>query len=163
MRSIEIAAPSQYQGLAEKIRLIRDYYVASMKQASVRRFAEKSSVGDMGPSINVLFTRLRSHVKYIPDHVDAELIKSPGVMVDEINAQGWSGGDCDDFASLSYTLLRSVGIPAELAVVWYDNEASPRHILAVVPMKNGEKIPFDLVAPQLGVTQKNVTKVAYYV
>lgn len=162
MRSVEIPGPSKFQGLAEKVRLIRNYYLTSLQTPSVRAFAEKSSVGAAGASVNVLFARLRSHVKYIPDPIGFELIKSPGVMVDEINHQGWTGGDCDDFASLSYTLLKSVGIPASLAVAWYNGNSEPSHILTVVPMKDGTNLPFDLVAPQIGVTQSGVTKWALY-
>ena len=152
-------------GLADKVRLIRNYYTQSLRYAQVRAFAEKASMGTAGagkPSVNAMFAALRAVVRYIPDPVGAELIKAPWVMVDEINKQGWTAGDCDDFASLAYTLLRNVGVPAELAVAWY-GDALPRHIFAAVPLKDGKTmLPFDLVAPNIGVTKTGSTQVQYY-
>jgi transglutaminase-like putative cysteine protease len=151
------------EGLADKIDMIRRYYTSSLRYAQVRAFAEKSAMSKQGkPSINALFAALRSFVRYVPDPVGVELIKAPWVMIDGINKQGWTAGDCDDFASLGYALLRNVGVPAQLAVAWY-GDATPRHIFDVVPMKSGASmLPFDLVAPNLGVTKTGTTKVVYY-
>ncbi len=154
MRASETLSNKPEEGLADKIRLIRDYYVGSLRVPAVRLAAEKWSMDQNGrPSVSALFVKLRSFVRYIPDPVGAELIKNPALMVDDIRRQAWTAGDCDDFASLAYTLLRSVGIRAELAVVWYGADTLPRHILAVVPMKDRTYLPFDLVAPTLGITK----------
>ncbi len=155
MPATEIISGKANNGLADKIRLIRDFYVGSLRVPAVRAYAEKAGMDHKTgrPSISALFIDLRSHVRYIPDPVGAELIKNPALMISDIKRQGWTAGDCDDFASLAYTLLRSVGIAAELAVVWYGDDADPRHVLAVVPMKDRTYLPFDLVAPKLGVTK----------
>lgn len=162
MLSTEISGTSNYQGLAEKIRLIRSFYLNSLNLPSIRDFAVKSSMSAAGPSVNNLFTRLRSHLKYVPDPVGAELIQSPSVMVGQINKQGWTAGDCDDFASLAYTLLNLVGIRASLAVAWYGDNPNPSHIFVVVPMQDGSLLPFDLVAPSLGITKQGVSKWSVY-
>lgn len=138
-----------FQGLQTKIDAIRNFYVHSLGVPSIRHFAEKASLGPMGkPSLAALFSYLKGHLKYFHDPTGVEYIKSPQVMVSEIESRGWAGGDCDDFASLAYTLLRSLGYSAELRVGWYGG-ASPSHIYDVV-RRNGVMIPFDLTLRKLG-------------
>lgn len=159
-----IESNAQYEGLADKIDLIRDYFQRSLSYSSVRSFAVQNSMDNtLGKaSIQVLFANLKSHVRYVPDPVGMEYIKAPWVMVQEINSQGWTEGDCDDFTSLSYALLRTLGIPAEMAVAWYDEQPNPTHIFVLVPTKDGARLPFDLVAPRLGVSKTGITGVQVY-
>lgn len=163
MNTIPISSDKEYQGLADKIGLIRRYYEGSMRYPSVRAYAEKASMGpETLPSVETLFATLRAVTRYVPDPVGVELIKAPWVQVDEIRTRGYTAGDCDDFASLSYTLLRNVGVAAELAVAWYGDNPNPTHIFVVIPTKGGGRIPFDLVAPQLGVTKPGISMAAAY-
>jgi transglutaminase-like putative cysteine protease len=151
-----------FEGLIDKIDLIRGYYRDSLRVASVRALAEKYAADDMGsPNIVALFAGLRSIFRYVPDPVGAELIKAPWVQASEVGQRGYTMGDCDDAASLAYSILRSVGIPARLAVGWY-GETDPRHIWTEVPTRDGSYIPFDLCAPRLGVTKQNATAVQTY-
>lgn len=148
-----------FEGLADKIGLIRDYYRSSFKYPAVRRFAEKAAMGDDGrPSVANMFTYLKTHMRWMGDPVGVELIKAPWVLVSDINNQGWAAGDCDDQASLAYTLLRLVGVKADLAVAWYDDNVNPTHIFVVLPAADGGSIPFDLSAPKLGVTRERGLK-----
>lgn len=160
--AFEIQSDAPYQGLDDKIELIRRYYRESLNHPSVRAAAEEFSHEPfVSPSLPALFTRLRSHFHYTPDPVGAELIKSPWVMLEEIERRGWFAGDCDDASSLAYALLNNMGVPAKLAVAWKGGE-NPEHILVIVPMEGDAELPFDLTAPQLGMTHEDVTRYEIY-
>lgn len=62
-------------------------------------------------------------------------------MISEIEQQGYSAGDCDDQATLTYTLLNMIGIPAALRVAWY-GKTMPQHIYTVAFI-NGTWTPYD--------------------
>ncbi len=151
-----------FQGLGSKIRIIQDYYSRSDLYPSVRALAERLYMSAAHrATIQALFANLRASVRYVADPVGAELIKAPWVMAQEIAARGWTAGDCDDFASLSYSLLKSVGLPAVLAVGWYNNPL-PSHIWARFARKDGSVVDFDLCAPYLGQTKPGATRVSIY-
>ena len=147
--------------MADKVKLIVSYYQDSLRKPAVRAAAEEYGMDvTSNPNIVALFARLRSHFRYLPDPVGAELIKAPWVQVSEIGQRGYTVGDCDDAASLSYTMLHMAGIPAKLAVGWY-GEADPRHIWAVIPTSEG-MLPFDLCARALGESKPGATDIQYY-
>ncbi len=151
-----------FQGLADKIALITGYYGSSLRHPRIRASAEKYSLDETGsPNVVALFARLRSNFRYIPDPVGSELIKAPWVQLSEIDQRGYTMGDCDDAASLAYTFLHSVGVPAELAVGWY-GQPDPSHIWVEIPTKNGGYLPFDLCARQIGVTKEGASLVKRY-
>lgn len=128
----------------------------------MRAKAEEFSVdATHTPNIAALFARLRSVFRYLPDPVGAELIKSPWVQVGEIDQRGYTMGDCDDAASLAYSFLHSLGVPARLAVGWYGDK-DPRHIWVEAPTKDGSYIPFDLCARTIGVTKGGASTVQTY-
>lgn len=161
MRATLSDSEKPFQGLPDKISLITGYYGESLRHAGVRSTAERFSVDELGsPNVLALFARLRSHFRYIPDPIGSELIKAPWVQVSEIEQRGYTMGDCDDAASMAYTMLHSIGVPAKLAVGWYGRE-NPSHIWVEIPMKDGW-LPFDLCARQIGVTKDGATKVNRY-
>ncbi len=151
-----------YQGLADKVKLIETYYSESLRSPSVRKTAEKFSLDDFNkPNVAALFIRLRSHFRYVSDPVGNEYIKAPWVQTREIDTQGFTMGDCDDAASLSYCLLHSLGVPAKLAVGWYGHE-DPSHIWTEIETADGW-LAFDLCAPQLGVKKLDgLTRIERY-
>lgn len=151
-----------FQGLRDKIDVIKGYYISSLRYPSIRSLAEVGSMTKLGkPSVSALFAFLRGHTRYISDPVGAELIKAPWVMAAEMARQGWSGGDCDDLASLAYTCLQLIGKPAALAVGWYDGNVNPSHIFAIAQDTTPATV-FDLCAPSLGVTKTGVSKFEVY-
>lgn len=152
-----------YQGLADKIATIQNFYTASLSHADVRALAESLAMNAGGAlDIKGFFSKLKSLLRYIPDPTGTELIKAPWVMVDQMHETGSASGDCDDFASLAYTLLHSVGVPAELYVGWYAKSTEPSHIFVGVPQKSGGYVAFDLVANVYGQTIPGLTGVQAY-
>jgi transglutaminase-like putative cysteine protease len=154
---------SEYQGLAEKIATIREFYVESQSHADVRTLAEELSFNEGVLDIEDFFRKLKGLTRYIPDPTGAELIKAPWIMADEITSRGFAAGDCDDLATLAYALLHSVGIEARLYVAWYGKSAeNPSHIFVGVPQKNGKYFAFDLVADRYGETLSGISRVEAY-
>lgn len=147
-----------FEGLSDKISQIQRFYRESLSYADVRALAE-SLAFNAGDELDIksFFSRLKDLVRYLPDPTGAELIKAPWVMVDDILNGGKATGDCDDFATLAYALLHSVGIDAELYVGWYNGASplavdDPSHIFCGVPQKDGTWAAFDLVAKEYGQT-----------
>jgi len=74
-----------------------------------------------------------------------EMLKSPERMVDEINAWGWTYGDCDDASTLTAALLASVGFRVRFRAIGI-RSAEPEHVVAEV-MIGGVWYPLDSTAP----------------
>jgi transglutaminase-like putative cysteine protease len=132
-----------YNGLATKVRFIKDCYHKSLTDQRVRSFAEVA--GGAGPRASQargVFAQVREKVKYMRDPVGMEFTKSPSVMLDEIAMRGYTVGDCDDQACFMHTLLNSIGIPTKLRVTWYGKVPMPQHIY-VVSLLDGKWVPID--------------------
>ena len=147
-----------FNGLATKIKKFREYYRESLGYPEVRSYAEEAA--GRGPRIiqaGRMFQTIREKVNYVADPepfhrkgslVGVEYTKAPWQMVKEIKERGFSAGDCDDQASLSYSLLKSAGIPAVMRVVWYGGE-EPKHIYCLA-MLDGKWIAFDTTQDIMG-------------
>jgi hypothetical protein len=152
-----------FDGLDDKISAIRGFYESSLNHPDVRALAEDLAFDAKAQlDIEGFFDKLRSLVRYLPDPTGAEFIKAPWVMVGEIHDKGYAVGDCDDLASLAYSLLHSVGVGAVLYVGWYGGHPNPSHIFVGIPQKVGGYTPFDLVADRYGQTKEGRTGVKAY-
>lgn len=143
-----------FNGLAQKIRFARTKAEEALSRPAVRSFAEAAAGrGTRYEQAQRMFYTLRSVVNYVADPVGAEFIKAPWVMVEEIRERGFAAGDCDDQATLAYTLLRSIGIPSKLRVGWYGS-SMPGHIYAVAQL-NGQWVAFDTTNSVFGREKPN--------
>lgn len=90
-------------------------------QARIRLKAEAIIGGrperDQMSEISALYEWAQEHFRYVNDPVGVELIKTPDRLQDEIDAQGYFSGDCDDASTYLAALLLSVGYPVQLVVV----------------------------------------------
>lgn len=131
-----------YNGLGSKVAFIRGCFRKSLLDPKVLRFAEEAvGRGTRAEQARTLFDFLRDRVRYVPDPVGVEMTKSPGVLVEEILSRGYATGDCDDHACLAYSLLKLVGIPAKLRVIWLGKPA-PQHIYVVATIDDKD-VAFD--------------------
>lgn len=132
----------RHNGLVQKIAFIKRCYLTSLTDPSVRTFAEEAAGrGSRLKQAKALFDVIRAKVNYVPDPVGCEMTKSPSVIVGEIHSRGYAAEDCDGQACLSYTLLKSIGIPAVLRVIWL-GDPMPQHIY-VVAFIDGREVAFD--------------------
>lgn len=154
------ALPGPYNGLATKIQYIRDCYRdALLGHPEVRAYAE--AIAGAAPKLNqikAMFEALKKAYFYAGDPegfvfnketVGVELMKAPWEMVNAIRSSGHSSGDCDDQATLNYTLLKIMGIPAVVRVVWYSG-SMPGHIYLLAALNEDTWVPFDTTSPSLG-------------
>ena len=162
MRQSVTSSAAAHNGLQDKIDAIRAYYRQSLNHVDVRAIADSLAFDKSGRlDISGFFDKLHSLIRYLPDPTGAELIKAPWAMVDEIHERGFASGDCDDLASLAYTLLHMLGVSAKLIVGWYGGP-SPTHIYVGVPQKTGGYLPFDLVWPAYGKTKRGAVRTRAY-
>jgi len=150
----------QFGGLKQKIDFMRRCYPGSLTDPAVRRFAEQGAGrGTRFEQVRNLYAAIKAHVAYLPDPLGVEMTKSPSVLLREMDERGGTtSGDCDDQASFSYTLLKSIGIPAKLRVVWFDRACMPGHIFPMARV-DGDWITFDTTNKAgMGVTPSGVTK-----
>lgn len=131
-----------YNGLASKIRFIRDCYRKSLTDPRVRSLAEQAAGRGTRPvQAKNLFLWIRKHLAYTRDPIGVEMTKSPSVLVDQISSRGQAYGDCDDHSCLGYSMLKSIGIPVKLRVAWYE-KSMPQHIYLLAQL--GDRwYPFD--------------------
>ena len=136
-----------YNGLAAKIKFIKDCYRKSLLDPRVRRYAEEwAGRGSRLLQTSHLFAALQHALVYLPDPVGVEMTKSPSVMLDQMQGSYSQTvkGDCDDMACLGYAMLMSIGIPARLRVAWYHGSPLPRHIYLIAFPDGKRPVPFDL-------------------
>ena len=156
-----------FNGLATKLAEIRaNYRRAVLQHPQVRGWAE-ASAGRGGRRIQAerLFENLRRAVNFVGDPcgfrfqgraVGLEYIKKPWEMISEIKSRGFSAGDCDDQAGLSYALLNSIGIPAGLRVVWRGGDM-PSHVYALAYV-DGSWLAYDTTGASMGQEIDGITR-----
>jgi len=145
-----------FGGLAEKVKFARRVYRESFAHPEVRSFAENAAgQGSRLEQARRLFSTLKNTVRYYGDPIaegsslGVEMMKAPWIMVQEIKDRGFAAGDCDDQATLSYALLKSIGIPAALRVVWFNGAQNPKHIYSMANI-SGQWTAFDTVSKYMG-------------
>ena len=75
---------------------------------------------------------LQDRVRFIPDPLGQELIRSPRFMLERIQAQGWAPGDCDDVATLGAALGMCVGLPARFVLLSFSPTEPFSHVYAEI-------------------------------
>lgn len=85
-----------------------------------------------------------------------ELLRSPIVMIDEIERKGMTFGDCDCLAMLSAAILGSAGALVRFRAVEPRADGSYGHVLTEYKFpRSAEWTVFDLTVPANGVTIGN--------
>ena len=146
-----------YNGLGTKIKFARRMWLESVYHPEVRAFAEEQAgPGSRRIQAERLFGNIKRLCRYYADQVGFEATKAPWVMVQEIKARDYTGGDCDDQATLAYVLLKSIGIPSALRVAWYGTDEMPKHIYAMAHI-DGAWLPFDTTKNKMGAESSYAT------
>lgn len=85
---------------------------------------------------------LRARIRFVPDPVNEQLLKTPAYLLEAIDRDGRVAADCVDVAMLAAALLMAVGIQAEFFAEAYDEipdrmHADLVHVYAVAQTGNG--------------------------
>lgn len=73
---------------------------------------------------------LRSNWTVIPDPMDAELIRSPALMIGCLQFSG----DCDDAATLAGSILHAMHVPAYFVATRQPTESDFSHVFVKIPV-----------------------------
>lgn len=151
------------EGIAlNTMRKMRDIINSSVRNYYVRRWAEvitDSSVDTDYGKVQAIYDFLFQRTRYLKDPLDVELIRTPPVLLQLIEAGDRPAVDCDDLSVLSLSLLKSIGFPVALRATSYHPDKRFRHIYGLVKVKN-QWVPFELVGhPGLGKEHPNITRI----
>jgi transglutaminase-like putative cysteine protease len=84
--------------------------------------------------------------RFVPDPKGVELLKSPGVMLNEWRLQGFAKGDCDDAAILSASIALAMGLRVRWVVLGFTPGGPYRHVYAEACDGRGW-VDFDVTRP----------------
>ena len=70
------------------------------------------------PAIDVIDHFIRRNFRYRREN--EEIVRTPQMMAETFNQNGFFDGDCDDVATLTAAILRVYGYPARFAAIRYD-------------------------------------------
>jgi transglutaminase-like putative cysteine protease len=150
-----ISQPVRFQSLGSgsevtprTMELMRKIINDSIRNYYVRRWAEKiiEKAGEDDLSkVQAVYDFLDSHTRYVKDPEGFELLKSPVVSLQLLDAGDIPALDCDDLVILSMSLLKSIGFRVGMRAVSYTPEKIYTHVYGLVYVKPYGWIPFDLV------------------
>ena len=105
------------------------------------RLAAMSSNRDRRAQLVTLWRFLRTGVNFKPDTFDAEHLRIPDQLLDEIAAHGRTSADCDDVAMLAASIIMALGMRAGVAVVGRGRRFE--HVFAVADLGDGRPFTLD--------------------
>lgn len=144
--------------LAEMSRLAadgaRDPRVIAAAHSLVRSLPERDDVTTM----TRMLADVRRRMRYTRDPLDVELVKAPGVLIEESESSpsGKFVGDCDDASVLLAALLGCVGIPSKFVAVPADPSRPGEwsHVYVAARAEDGRWVPLDPIVRDFGVGEE---------
>lgn len=104
---------------------------------------------DQAAQVNALARFVRERVRFLCDPLNCEFVQTPDVMLLDIQANGFTYGDCDDHCLLFASLGEAIGIPCDIVGVAAGGTGVPDHVIAIAYLDAGP-LEFDLVAKTFG-------------
>lgn len=89
-----------------------------------------------------VFNWVRDHTRFLKDPYGTEMLHRPVELLQFIQAEGQTQGDCDDLAALTASLLMSVGYPVGFRVISTRPDGRFSHVFSIVFAK-GQWWPLD--------------------
>lgn len=124
-----------------------------------RSLAAQSGDGHQGRVVaQIIHNWLASHVVFVADPTDQEMLSRPADIVAQVEKYGRVGMDCDEIATFGAALLLSVGLPATFRVYKFAGASMYGHVFTYAPGPNGG-VSLDIQTMPQGV---QVVKVADY-
>jgi len=117
---------------------------AGAKDETVQAIAKRLEGNTLRETLDNDWLFLKKRIAYLPDPPDRERVTSARFTV----GQG-APGDCDDMSTAAATVLLLQNIPCHFeAIEWRTNSFT--HVICVVDLPNGGRVPFDLTMERLG-------------
>lgn len=114
---------------------IRDPDIVERAAEIVRGIDGKNPLAQIG----TLRSWLAAHTRFLADpRVDGDVIRTPALMLRNLDKNGVMQGDCDDVATLAATLGLAVGIPARfVTLAFFDKSAPYSHVFTELQDQGG--------------------------
>jgi transglutaminase-like putative cysteine protease len=131
-------------------------------QRVAKSIAASAPQFDKAAQISALYNWLAAHVRFSRDTFPTEHLRHPEQLIEEIQADGAAGADCDDLAMLAAALLRSMGFNAIFVVAGRSELGRFEHVFpafidgtTIVPMDVQQREP-------VGTWPAVIRRVAYF-
>lgn len=143
---------TEFLGFGESVSIntmirMKDIINKAQSNYQVRQWAEKIASGLPNDDYVVakeIYEFLGATTQYRKDPYDVELIRSPEIPLQLIQAGDTPSLDCDDFTILSLSLLKILGIQVAMRAASYQPDHILTHIYGLCKVR-GQWTPFDLV------------------
>jgi len=150
------------------VRIMSEVINESSANYKVRKFAESiledKYTGTFNESniVNIIYNYLLKNTKYLYDINGVELIKSPLLIIDEIEAGHTPLLDCDDYTVFSLSLLKSIGFNVAIRIIATNGTKEYDHVYGLVKIK-GEWLPIDCTLQKgIGIEYQSPKRIADY-
>lgn len=99
--------------------------------------------------IPVLRAWLAANVRFVADPlIDGDVIRTPALLLMQLDKVGVMQGDCDDVATLAATLGQAVGIPARFVTLAFIEPNAPySHVFCELQDQHGQWHELDVTEP----------------
>ncbi len=156
------------EAIFNTVRIMSGVINESSINYKVRKFAESiledkySGHFNEHNIVNIIYQYIIKNTKYLYDINGVELIKSPLLIIDEIEAGHKPLLDCDDYTVFSLSLLKSVGFSVAIRIISANGTKDYDHVYGLVKVK-GEWIPLDCTLNKgVGLEYTNPKRIADY-
>lgn len=87
---------------------------------------------DQVAEVTTIYNWVRDNSRYVKDPHGTEMLQSPLVALDQIEAGQVFSGDCDCLVTLTLSLLKSIGYPVALRIASYKPDKIHSHVYGLV-------------------------------
>ena len=149
-----IKAPVRYESLGfgtigvptRTAHRMRDIIRKSAANEYVRKFAERQiqyvQNRDEWGEAEAIYRFLQAKTRYAYDPRGVEYIQTPPYVLKHIEINMIPSLDCDDYATLGLSLLRSIGFQTAIRLTGYKDDGRFTHVYGLVKI-HGKWTPFD--------------------
>ena len=147
-------------GILQTLHAMRNFSLSASSNPDFKKWAV--SIGQDAPTretlIRVLFDYVHRIMRYTDDPTGPngaynDFLKDPVLIKSEIERQGFSSGDCDDFVMIFSSLLASFGVShAMIALALPEMGDGLNHVVVGIPQGGGRYYLLDTVTGESEVT-----------
>lgn len=131
---------------------LRDPGIVEQAAAIVQSVNGRDTLG----KIRAIRAWLAARVRFLPDPlIDGDVIRTPALLLKQLERQGFMQGDCDDIATLAATLGHAVGVPARFVTLGFFGPTAPfRHVFTELGDESGKWHELDVTENEQTRTMK---------
>lgn len=115
-------------------------YIRQRVESIIGTVSAYDSIGE----VEAIYKYVQNNLRYTRDPLNWEYIKQPDVMLAEIDQNGFSAADCDEYVVLGLTLCRSIGFPTAIKIASYTSDREFTHVYGMVLVHN-QWVVFDAI------------------